>query len=170
MCNSPAAVCIITLLRTTRVLAGVAASRPSQVRGRPCALFNSLAVARLAAFFFIYPTDDYPGECYPGDVMAALMCIKRSDHRPASASWCSFDPPTAVPVLLRWQAACSDDPVRLETAPYKLALDAESCEIRARWNGANQIWALRFLPERVRLLLLSSVFFPIHTASIEWQY
>jgi hypothetical protein len=23
--------------------------------------------------------DDYPGECYPGDVMAALMCIKRAD-------------------------------------------------------------------------------------------
>jgi hypothetical protein len=23
--------------------------------------------------------DDYPGECYPGDVMAALMCIKRTD-------------------------------------------------------------------------------------------
>jgi hypothetical protein len=23
--------------------------------------------------------DDYPGECYPGDVMAALMCIRRAD-------------------------------------------------------------------------------------------
>jgi len=23
--------------------------------------------------------DDYPGQCYPGDVMAALMCIKRAD-------------------------------------------------------------------------------------------
>lgn len=23
--------------------------------------------------------DDYPGECYPGDVMAAIMCIKRAD-------------------------------------------------------------------------------------------
>jgi hypothetical protein len=23
--------------------------------------------------------DDYPGECYPGDVMAALMCVKRAD-------------------------------------------------------------------------------------------
>ena len=23
--------------------------------------------------------EDYPGECYPGDVMAALMCIKRAD-------------------------------------------------------------------------------------------
>src|SRR5258707_6012616 len=23
--------------------------------------------------------DDYRGECYPGDVMAALMCIKRAD-------------------------------------------------------------------------------------------
>ena len=23
--------------------------------------------------------DDYPGECYPGDVMTALMCIKRAD-------------------------------------------------------------------------------------------
>ena len=23
--------------------------------------------------------DDYPGECYPGDVMAAVMCIKRAD-------------------------------------------------------------------------------------------
>jgi hypothetical protein len=23
--------------------------------------------------------DDYPGECYPGDVLAALMCIKRAD-------------------------------------------------------------------------------------------
>lgn len=23
--------------------------------------------------------DDYPGECYPGDVMAALMCIQRAD-------------------------------------------------------------------------------------------
>src|SRR5205085_216786 len=23
--------------------------------------------------------DDYPNECYPGDVMAALMCIKRAD-------------------------------------------------------------------------------------------
>jgi len=23
--------------------------------------------------------DDYPGECYPGDVMAVLMCIKRAD-------------------------------------------------------------------------------------------
>src|SRR5207249_4878699 len=23
--------------------------------------------------------DDYPGECYPGDVMASLMCIKRAD-------------------------------------------------------------------------------------------
>ena len=24
--------------------------------------------------------DDYPGECYPGDVMAAIMCIKRADR------------------------------------------------------------------------------------------
>ena len=23
--------------------------------------------------------DDYPGECYPGDVMAAVMCVKRAD-------------------------------------------------------------------------------------------
>ncbi len=23
--------------------------------------------------------DDYPGQCYPGDVMAAIMCIKRAD-------------------------------------------------------------------------------------------
>ena len=57
---------------------------------------------------------------------------------------------------------CDDDPVRFQTAPYKLALDAESCEIRARWNVANQICVLRFLPERVLLLLLSLFFFGSH--------
>ena len=25
------------------------------------------------------PLDDYPGERYPGDVMVALMCIRRAD-------------------------------------------------------------------------------------------
>jgi hypothetical protein len=67
-----------------------------------------------------------------------------------------------------WQAGvCDGDFIRLPAAPNKLALGAKSCEIRSRWNVANQICLLRFLPERVGLLLHSPVIFPFHLTSIE---
>ena len=69
--------------------------------------------------------------------------------------------------FIRQASMSGGDSIRLETAPNELALNAKSCEIRSRWNVANQICLLRFQPERVGLLLLSVVIFPFHMTSIE---
>ena len=43
--------------------------------------------------------NDYPGECYPGDVMAAIMCIRRADARESAILWLlSVQPEKRLPI------------------------------------------------------------------------